>query len=58
MLSDDTKALETYKMIEEIYFMMYFSYSEAAQKHQSLRLRSYKEKYSEKENGWGAKNDV
>lgn len=48
MLSDDIRALETYKMIEEIYPMLYFSHSEASQKHQSLRLYSYKKKYGEK----------
>lgn len=49
ILSDDIKALETYKMIEEIYFMLYFSYSKVGQKHQRLRLHSYKKK-------WGQKN--
>jgi hypothetical protein len=56
MLSNDIKALETYKMIEEIYSMVYRSRNQIAQNHQRLRLTSYKKDTEIKREKWNVKN--
>lgn len=47
-LKDNIRALETYKIIEEMYSIQSFPQSNIAYQHQKLRLIAYNRKYNKK----------